>query len=231
MAAADGSAVCRTETPFEEGTGMPDGIGLFSSLAIQDGYPTVAYYDRTRGHLRGGIAQFDINSTLDAGFATGVVACAADDDVGQHPSLAVSADGQSVALAYQAYAGEALWVLTGTDIFDLNATTTEVDNGVRDDGAHRVGADASLARDSAGNWYIAYADQTDNDLVLAAETGSGWQYYTMLSDGAFGSFTALAIEGTTAYLSTYERLRTSTDTDASRLVTHQVDVTTLGATE
>ncbi len=158
-----------------------------------------------------------------------VVACHAGDDVGQHASLAVTANGSSVGVAYQALAGETLWAFTGSDIFDAGGTHTEVDDGFRASSIHLVGAGADAAFTSSGDLVIAYGDQTDNDLVIAFPDGDAWGYSTLLSDGAYGSFPALAVDGNQAWVATYKRAQNSSGDDVSELVIHVTDVSTLSA--
>ena len=88
-----------------------------------------------------------------------------------------------------------------------------------------MGAYASLAFDATGATYIAYADQTDNDLVLTTQaTGTAWDRHVIAADGAYGGFARLAIAQSTAYVTTYLRDNPSGARDDSRLVLFPVDL-------
>ena len=149
--------------------------------------------------------------------------------MGLHSSLGVSTDGSAVGVAYQALGGETLWALSGASIFDTDAVHTEVDDGFRTSSLHLVGMGADVAFDDAGAFYIAYGDQTANDLVLAFPTADGWAHTTLLSDGALGSFPAIDITGRTAWVATYKRERDTSDKDISSLLVHVADLDALTA--
>ena len=106
---------------------------------------------------------------------------------------------------------------------------TEIDDGLRENSIHLVGGSASLAMDSSGGIFVAYADQTDNDLILAWKSTDGWDRTTLLDDGALGSFSSLDIAGRVAYVSTYKRARNSSDEDISQIVVHLADLDELSS--
>ncbi|MBT6490654.1 MAG: hypothetical protein HOK97_12870, partial [Deltaproteobacteria bacterium] len=226
---ADETSACLFATPYSGISGVLEGVGLFTSIAIQDDKPVITYYDSIRKHLRGAQGEFTTGSSADAGFTTGPVACVEGDDVGLHSSLGVSNDGASVGIAYQALGGETLWAMSGTSLFDPEATHAQVDDGFRTSSLHLVGMGADVSFDDTGAFYIAYGDQTANDLVLAFQTADGWSYTTLLSNGAFGSFPAIDISGRTAWVATYKRERDSSDDDISSLLVHVADLDALTA--
>ena len=225
----DETSTCLYATPYSGISGVLEGVGLFTSIAIQDDKPVVTYYDSIRKHLRGAQGEFTVGAAADAGFTTGPVACVDGDDVGLHSSLGVSGDGSTVGVAYQALGGETLWAMSGASIFDPDATHAQVDDGFRTSSLHLVGMGADVAFDDAGAFYIAYGDQTANDLVLAFPTADGWAHTTLLSDGALGSFPAIDISGRTAWVATYKRERDSSDNDISSLLVHVADLDALTA--
>ncbi len=222
-----GNAVCRTETPYSSITGLPDGVGLFTSVAIFDGRIVVVYYDRLLRQLRGARANFGLSESL-ADFTAGPlpVGCGPGADTGQWASLAVSPEGDTLGVAYQADGGESLWYYSGTDL--SGGTTEPVDDGLRPVRLDLVGAGADLAFDTNRDQpLIAYADQTTNDLLLARRTSGTWQTHLLLTDGAHGSFASVALSGRTAWVSAYQRLRDQRDRDQSRLVIVVVDLDAL----
>jgi hypothetical protein len=210
--------MCQLALPYVALKGLPRANGLFTSVAIQDNAPTLAYYDRAARHLRGAIANFSVDQPL-SGFSTAVVSCGAVDDVdvGQHATLRVSPVGD-VWIAFQGRGGETLSVFEGSDVF--TGTLLTVDDGIRDTRIDLVGAYASLAFDGAGNPYIAYDNQTWNDLELIYRKDGEWRRAAtpILSEGAHGSYAHIVIEGPTAYLTSLLRARDARDEDASRLV-------------
>lgn len=215
-----GGAACRRETPYSLITGLPEGVGLFASLVLHNGIPTVAYYDRLHRLVRGAVGNFDGGAALGS-FASLPVVCDADDDVGQHVTMAASAG--TLHIVYQAGDGSMLMHYSGDDLF--TGATEILDDGLRDGGGiHLVGGHASIAFGSGGKMYVAYADQTDNDLVLAYESTSGWKRTVVLSDGAYGSFARVAIANGRAYVSTYQRENPSGARDDSKLVLTLVDL-------
>ena len=220
----DGTPTCRLATPVTTLEGLAEGTGLFTSLVLHGGTPTAVYYDRLHRHLRGAVALFAHDGDPTAGFATGPLVCDAAADVGHHASLAIDPIGDRLAVAYQGSGGETLhyYISDGADLFI--GTSELVDDGVRGARLNLVGAHASLAFDAGGDAYIAYADQSDNDLLLATNASGSWQVQTLASEGAHGSFARLAIDGAQAWVTAYLRERDERNADASRLIVTIVDI-------
>jgi hypothetical protein len=217
--------VCRRPTPFSSVSGLPEGVGLFTSLAIYGERPTLVYHDRLLRQLRGAVAEFRFDEATLAGFSSGPlpVGCDAGSDNGRFASLAVAPDGASLGVAYQGDAGSSLRLYRGTDL--TSGIAEVVDDGLRPAGRNLVGGSAALAfAATADEPLIAYADQTENDLLLASRSGNTWKVTSLLSDGAYGSFARIVVDGRTAWLSTYLRERNDRDRDVSRLVITVVDL-------
>jgi hypothetical protein len=209
-----GGPVCRTSLPITlvEPTGttpgardVPVGVGLFTSLKLGAGQiPMVVYYDRFRQHLRAGVANFAVDGNVSTGFDARAVACLPKEDVGRHATLAVTQDG--VAIAYQGQGGETLWACQGTTPFDCATGAQLVDDGARNGSGHMVGAYASLDVSAGGQLYVAYADQTDNDVLLATkDVDNLWHATKAVAPGMLGSFTRLHIRGGQAFVSSFLR--------------------------
>lgn len=169
----DGGPTCQTEIGTVPLEGLPQGTGLFASLAITStGTPLIAYYDSIDGDLMlatGGAAGFSVRA-LDGADPM------APTDVGQHASLAVSADGSQRGVAYFDATRDDLVYL------DLVTGTREiVDDGLMPPDLNMVGADASLVFDAFGNPAIAYQDPSAIDLVYARRLGNPpmWSHETM----------------------------------------------------
>jgi hypothetical protein len=222
----DGTAdVCRRPTPFSSVSGLPEGVGLFTSLAIYGERPTLVYYDSLLRQLRGAVAEFRFDEATLAGFVSGTlpVGCDVGSDNGRFASLAVAPDGASLGVAYQGDAGNSLWLYHGTDL--TSGVAEVVDDGLRPAGPNLVGGSAALAFATAADEpLIAYANQTENDLLLASRSGDTWQITPLRSDGVYGSFARIVVDGRTAWLSTYLRERDDRGRDVSRLVITVVDL-------
>ncbi|MED5464491.1 MAG: hypothetical protein VX699_07555 [Myxococcota bacterium] len=219
-----GNATCRPSASYTPLAGIPEGVGLFTSIALYKNTPIVSYYDRLGGHLRGAAAQFDIKGDISNGFRSAPLVALGDDDVGQHARLAVHPDGTSFVITYQALDGETLWAYSATDMLDTQGTTELVDAGVRGTAINLVGGSSSPAFDDNGKLYIAYADQTNNDVIIAQKTTDTWTHTPVITEGAAGSFSRLLIADQSAYISTFVRMRDSVDRDISTLKVHVIDL-------
>jgi len=219
-----GVPACRFALPVANMIEPPSGVGLFTSLTIAKGnLPTLVYYDRIRRHLRGAVARFTSDGDATLGFAVGKVACTPGDDVGAHATLITTPGG--LAVAYQALGGETLWACAGTDLFTCSANAELVDEGDRPPGALRqVGAYASLAADDQGLLYVAYADQTNNELVLSYQRRGAWQHTVLRTEGMYGAFAKLRLLGPHAYVSTYRREIQSFSGDQSRIDVERIEL-------
>lgn len=229
---------CRAVTPYSTIEGLPKGNGLFTSLVLHQGAPTVVYYDAIRQHLRGAVANFSFDGDQSAGFTAAALACDPIFDVGRHATLAVSPFDDRLGVAYQGRGDEILhyYETTGTDLF--LGTSEVVDTGVRGIELHLVGGSASLDFDADGRALLGYADQTTNDLLLAIRDSTGWRWVTatpqgqsiadeptgLLVDGAYGSFTRVRVDQDLVFVSTYLQARDPFGREVSRLLVNTVDL-------
>lgn len=213
---------CETALPSSlvtDAQGLPYGVGLFASLALRDGTPMVAYYDHLRHQARAAVGGA-------TGFDVAPLACAAGQNVGRHTSLAVTGGG--VAVALQGDDGAGLWVCTGGTLAECRARLTLIDDGVRAPGdRRRVGAYASLAADAGGELYVAYQDQTMNDLELAYTRQGEWRRQTLADTGARGYFARLRLDGATGWAADFVIDRDTSGRDHSHLELLPVDLTGL----
>ncbi len=223
-------AVCRTSTPYNIFEDYPRGVGLFTSLALDaGGTPLVVYYDQLRQHLRGAVANFPHDGNVTLGFSPMPLACPSGVDVGMSATLAAGPAG--VAVAYQAES-RTLWACEASTLPGCAQALELVDDGVREPApgatsVNRVGAYADVALDAIGNAYLAYQDQTDNELLLAYRGSLGWKHVVVGSEGAQGSFARLLVAGDTAYVSTYVRRLNALDEDVSILTLQSTTLSTL----
>lgn len=169
-------------------TDLPNGVGLWSSLALHpDGRPAVVYYSRLpeSGALHG--ASFDGQMWE----APRVIDAGADRDVGQSASLVIDSSSAFHVSYVDAAADDLIYLAwNGTPI-----TREVVDNGDRGEGdVHVVGADSSLVLDVDGQPIIVYQDQTMSDLLLASREGSGSWEIVIVAGGepGYGFYADLA---------------------------------------
>jgi hypothetical protein len=197
--------VCMAEMQDPVAEFLPDGVGLFASLALySDGSPAVAYYDNNHGNLM-------FVYWTGAGFGPPELLAGEDTEgndlgnLGTDPSLAIS--GDTVHLAYQDADLGDLYYITFSGQNTGAATVELVDLGARDasgnatnpefavGGLHWVGNFSSLIVDASGEVRIAYQDGTTSDLVYATKFGGGWSIEILARklagdafDGAYGFF-------------------------------------------
>jgi hypothetical protein len=210
-------ATCKASLRAETLASLPEGNGLFPSVAYLDDKPVVVWYDRSLGVLKGAIAASDSASggatftpasvrVLDDGDMPGAPAGAPKHDVGQFASLAVApaAVAKRIAVAYfdttsrqlrlvTAKAGWAELTEPAARIVDDGKGTPELDPTVF------AGADTSVRFDAGGKVQVAYQDSTRNDLRLAVEQNTGFKLETLARDGAGGFYANLLVDGANRY--------------------------------
>lgn len=211
-----GTVGCRRTVEIPDIGGLPQGLGLFVGLRLHNNTPALAYYDNMTGHLRGALANFAFNAPMTT-FNTAAIVCSSGDDVGQHLSFDAQPAG-AIGIAYQENNGAELWYYGGPDLF--SGSRELIDDGVRNDGIHRVGAYSSLRFADNGELYVVYADNTGNDLLAAFKRTTFWEKNAtpLLFGGAYGDFAKLTLTGTIGYVTTYQRARDQFDNDRSHLV-------------
>jgi len=168
--------MCNDVVPPNAVGGLPEGTGLFAKLVRgPNSEIALAYYDRSNGRLRLALRGEDgkfLPTTIDGGAGL---------DRGQHATLAYGSDG-TLHLAYtDSIKGQLLYRSVST-----GGTPSEmviIDNGIRDDGPHPVGASASLTANATVP-SVLYQDQATADLELASRGGS-WSH-APLKQGAEG---------------------------------------------
>ena len=68
-----------------------------------------------------------------------------------------------------------------------------LDDGVRPDGRHRVGADAKLVGAAKGDWWVAYQDSRRGDWWLARATPAGKVTRQLLADAGSAGWSSSAV--------------------------------------
>jgi len=210
----DESSVCKTIVEPDGLDGLSDGLGLFVDLELDGTTANLVYFDAARGQLRGAQASTE-------GFATTVLACDRSMPVGFHPDLEFKDGG--FAISYQGLGGETLRVISGSDLLQPLVIDQLADDGVRDGALNLVGAYSNVGFAPDGRVFVVYANQTTNDVQLAFDQGDGtYITKTLLETGAYGSFTSMAVDGTTAWVGSY--LRNQDDAVGSSYVVQVVDL-------
>ncbi len=182
-------------TPPPEGS-LPVGTGRFAKLARGiGGKIALAYQDASNGQMRVAFAGDNgkfLPAVIDGKEPGG--------DFGQFASAAYDGDG-TLHLAYRdAIAGRLLY--RSINAGGTPSQQTVVDDGLRDDGPHPVGASASLVADGAGV-AILYQDQATADLLLARQGGTWSRSDVRATDDGSGFSSHAVSSGGQRYYSTW----------------------------
>lgn len=200
-----GMAGCMTGSCVDRGDGMgpvcadtlapptsqdlPEGVGLFASLELlPDGRPAVAYYDRTLGELHVRVRGADAWNgwTVEGGDTV---------DAGMHCDLAVGADG-TLHVSYVEAVTDQLWYRQVNPDDGTSPGVEVIDDGVRPEGTHVVGADSAILVAPDGMVHVVYQDSTTADLLYARRSGGGtWTWAVVANDRGYGFYNDLARAG------------------------------------
>ncbi|MFH2005707.1 MAG: hypothetical protein ABI333_03860 [bacterium] len=197
---------CKTILPEVKYTDVPNATGLWPSAVVAGGSPVVLYHDRVQGRLKG--------ASLQGGtWTTAVVQGTGSENVGAFTSAAVDS-ANTVHVVYQDAARYTLHYVQ-VDPATLQPKVSEViDDGVRKDGLHPVGADSATLVDPTGKIRVVYQDTQNTDLLTAVRNGPGsWSPKTandpdlgrLLKGGAkgYGFYSDLVLDGGKVYGSTF----------------------------
>lgn len=205
-----GAAACYTSLRAATLSTLPEGNGLFSSIAFVDGKPVVVWYDQNLGVLKGAVASSDSPSTgpsfgtadikvLDDGSVTRGPA----HDVGRFASIAVNpSSGQArLAVSYYDSTERQLRVLTAnadlTNVTPPNLRVVDEGKGAPEsDPVLFVGADTSIRFGADGAIVVAYQDATSGDLRIARkqESDNAFKLTQLRTEGACGFYASLTGE-------------------------------------
>ncbi|MEO6950356.1 MAG: hypothetical protein ABI321_00980 [Polyangia bacterium] len=188
------SGVCTKALAAANDGALPEGTGLFAKLLRSDsGQVAVAYYDHSAHRLRLALQSSGgtfLPQTLDGDAGT---------DYGQHVSAAYGADG-TLHLAYVDAIGSSL-VYRSVDSTGAASARTTIDDGLRSDGYHPVGASASLLV-NGGDLSVLYQDQSTADLELGV--GLPFSHSDFLTGATGYGFSSHQIAvGTARYYTSY----------------------------
>jgi hypothetical protein len=196
---------CKTALADLQHTDLPTAAGLWPCIVDAGGKPVVLYYDRVNGNLKGAIQS-------GASWTLAVVKGNDSDDVGAFCSATVTQGG--IHAAYQDVGKLALNYVE-LDPATLKPKLTEViDDGLRADGPHPVGADSAIVVDASGKVRVIYQDAQSADLLAVVRSGANsWtpldkqdkDLGRLLKGGprGYGFYSDLVSEGGKLYGSTF----------------------------
>ncbi len=189
---------CTTPLVATKSPDLVDGTGLFAqALRGSNGNLQLVYYDHAQGDLK-------LATQASAGGPWTVSFIDGNDpstDVGQFCSAQLAADGTLHVAYVDAIADRLLYktVSGGTP----EAMPEVVDDGMRADGPHSVGAGASLLVNGS-NERVVYQDQQLSDLMSATRGGTGWNTAPLSTGPAgYGWWPHLVTDGGKTYLSQF----------------------------
>ena len=199
------AGTCKTALADAQHTDLPTAVGLWPCIVDAGGKPVVLYYDRVHGNLKGAIQD-------GTGWKLAVVKGNDSDDVGAFCSATVSQAG--IHVAYQDVGKLALNYVELAPATLKPALTEVIDDGIRADGPHPVGADSAIAVDPSGKVHVIYQDAQNADLLAAVRAGANsWtpmdaqdkDLGRLLKGGArgYGFYSDLVQEGSKLYGSTF----------------------------
>jgi hypothetical protein len=226
VVSADGnSSVCRASLQANLLLDLPLGVGLTPSLAFLDDKAVIAYYDSVNHALKavaaaagGASPAFGAPVFIDGNDAPPPApAVAKPRDTGRFPSIAIGKSGQTggrIAIAFQDVTNQVL-LLYQADALIAHAAHDSgstgvihiIDNGQPDasEAWHPQsfpGVQSSSAFTASGNVIVAYQDATPVALKLATWDPSKRtaSRVAVRTTGAAGFWPRLALDGTTAYM-------------------------------
>jgi hypothetical protein len=183
---------------------LPAGVGLYAHLVSgPSGQLSLVYYDRTDGELR--VATQDSSDKL--------VVATIDGGSGTDKGQAVNGVYDSNSILHLAYrdvqAGSLLY--RSIDTTGAPSPAETIDDGVRTDGLHQVGASASLLAEG-DNVFVLYQDQGSSDLLLAQRpSAGGWTTAPVLAGAVGAGFSShLLSDASKHYYSTWTFDRSKT---------------------
>lgn len=164
---------CTAILPDVKYQDVPAALGLWPRAVLHSAGPLVVYHDSVKGRLK--VAKLSGGKWTTSTIAGKTTTNTKADATGAFPSAALDAKGR-LHISYQNVVRETLHYLQ-LDVSTLKATKPEtVDDGIRTDGQHPVGADSALIITSGSTVSIAYQDQQNSDLLVARRaTANSWQ--------------------------------------------------------
>jgi hypothetical protein len=188
---------CVTPLAAPGAADLPDGTGLFNNVLRTMGDALrIVYYDHAQGDLK--LAAQGADGKWAVTFVDGNDPAT---DVGQFASARLEDDG-TLQVAYQDAITDQLLYKRGMAAALAMAPAELIDDGVRPDGRHSVGAGASLYL-ANGQPRVVYQDQALSD-VLSATRGSSWSHAPAFAGPAgYGWWPHLVADGDKLWVTQY----------------------------
>jgi hypothetical protein len=200
---------CQPILPDAKYVDVPRANGLWPAPVLAASSPIVVFYDRTgtAGRLRAA-------KLAGGAWKVSTLAAPAGEDVGAFPAAAADGGSGVVHVSYQNATKLTLHYLQLTAATMAVSTPETVDDGLRGDGPHPVGADSAIIVDGAGSVRVIYQDAQKADLLQARRAGAGsWTPNTpsdpdlgrALKGGGkgYGFYNDLVLEGGAVYGSSF----------------------------
>lgn len=199
-----------------ESIDVPRGRGLFTSITLDGATAVVAYYDAVDGDLRA--ATLDGTTLSPPVIVDGDgVAGRRNGDVGRFPTVARI--GTNLTIVYEDFGRHEVraWQGASSELGN-GGTYSLVDRGQDPtrSGKQFVGAGARLAQGAASP-VVVYQDASNNDLKLAAFDGTEWVPGALITDGAHGYYSDVALGAGKLYIVSVEARLDQRGIEASRL--------------
>jgi MYXO-CTERM domain-containing protein len=211
---ADGTAClagkCEPVLAKSQLADIPKAIGLWPELlAAPGGSVLLVYHDSVAGSVKAA----RLASASATSWSKKVAASSsAGDIVGAYPAAAVDADGLHI-VHQNSTKGTLNYVRLDPTTLTSKGTAV-VDDGLRPDGLHPVGADAAVVIGPAGGLRVAYQDQQTADLLVVSRSKAGaWTPNTASDanlgrllkggDKGYGFYTNLVTAGGSVYGSSF----------------------------
>ena len=204
------AASCKAAFTSKPLLSLPQGVGLYPSLAYKDANAVIAYYDQLTHALKAASGSATFNPiTLDGDNAGSKSA-----DSGLFPSVAIEPTGQKrIAIAWHDPASKGLHFFMNQSLAAVNSPPGPdfaIDTGYEppaQDGPSFVGANVALHFTSDGKLFASYQNSTAGDLRLAQYAPAGWTVKKSWKTGAVGFFSSIAqLPGTSPLFITHTQI-------------------------
>jgi hypothetical protein len=198
--------------PIED---LPRANGIFTSVATKDDTSVVAWFDNVQGDLRAVM--------VGPQGPSGVVVMDGDGEeshrdgnVGAYVSVGIDAVGKTL-MVYMDQSAHELLYFHGASLTGGYRGVVDSGRGMPP-GFHEMGAGASLSFGPDATVYVAYQEQSTLDLLLAQRGPDGtWTRSTLLTQGAFGFYSDVAVASSLAFVASVLPKLSETNELASEL--------------
>lgn len=163
-------------------------MGKYASLDMDGDKPHVSYYNQQDNALMYAVRENGIWNSQFVDRRSDVPAILGG--IGLYTSIIYSRNKAHISY-YNAYRGDLMYaVVTRDNDGNFNFSSDVVQHVA----GEKVGLFTSIDVDNNGNPYISYFNETNDDLMYAYTSSSGWKFSVVASDGRTGLYTSLAID-------------------------------------